>query len=212
MTTITSFSTNPFQENTFIVSNEQKDCWIVDPGCYDDNEWAQLKNYILENDLNPIRLINTHCHIDHVFGNHYVFDHFNLLPEFHEKEQVMLDACPMIAQNYGLTYKVSPKPQAFIKEGTVQTLGKDKFEVRFTPGHSPGSICFVNHEEQYVIAGDVLFYGSIGRTDLPMGDHPTLIKSIKEELLTLPDNFKVYCGHGPSTTIGHERSNNPFLF
>ena len=211
MTTITTFPFNPFQENTYVISNENKDCWIIDPGCSTSAENGQLKAFIEDNELKPIELINTHCHIDHVLGNKFVFDEYGLLPIMHKIELDVLKSCTMVSKMYGIPYTESPLPKAFIDEGQTLNLGSVQFELFFTPGHSPGSLCFYNKDEKYVIAGDVLFYGSIGRTDLPGGDYNTLINSIKTKLLTLPDDVVVYNGHGPKTTIGHERVNNPFL-
>ncbi len=211
MTAITTFTFNPFQENSYIISNDEKECWIIDPGCSNDAENERLLKHIKDNDLTPIALINTHCHIDHVLGNKFVYDQFNLLPIMHKIELEVLKSCTMVSKMYGVPYTEAPLRVEFIDEGQTLSLGSNDFELLFTPGHSPGSLCFYNAAEKYVIAGDVLFLGSIGRTDLPGGDYNTLINSIKSKLLTLPDDVVVYNGHGPKTTIGHERTNNPFL-
>jgi hydroxyacylglutathione hydrolase len=162
--------------------------------------------------LTPVRLINTHCHLDHVFGNHFVYGEWGLLPECHRNELPVLERFPAVCQMYGIPNAImSPMPVHFIEEGDVIELGEISLRVLFTPGHSPGSLCFYNENDDWVIAGDTLFYESIGRTDLPGGHHNTLIQSIESQLFTLPDATLVYPGHGPSTTVRHEREYNPFL-
>lgn len=202
---------NPFQENTYVLFDESKDCVIIDPGCYDDAERKELKAFIEGNNLKPVRLLNTHCHIDHVFGNKFVSESWNLGPEINEKDLPTLHALLDVAHLYQLNVEKSPEPVKFIDEGDVISFGNSKLEILFTPGHSRGSVCFYNREEKFVIGGDVLFYGSIGRTDLPGGDHQTLLNSIREKLFSLPDDFTVYPGHGPETKIGYEKRSNPFL-
>ena len=211
MISIKSFTFNPFQENTYIAFDESKECIIVDPGCYDESENIILKKFIDQNNLKPQALVNTHCHLDHVFGNNFVADTYNLSPMMHKADLPMLEYAPLAAQTYGVNLNKLPKVINFIKEGDIIKFGNSKFNIIFTPGHSPGHICLVNNEENIIISADVLFNLSIGRTDLPMGNHETLIKSIKDKLLILDDKMVVYPGHGPSTTIGFERQNNPFL-
>jgi glyoxylase-like metal-dependent hydrolase (beta-lactamase superfamily II) len=211
MTSITVFTCNPFSENGYIVSNEQKECWIIDPGCYTDKEKTALQSYIEKKELTPIRLLNTHCHLDHVFGNSFVANTYGLAPEFHKLEIPVLENAAIGARMFGVKPPEYVAPKSYIEEGDILKFGEHSFQVLFTPGHSPGSICFYNEAEQYVIAGDVLFQGSIGRTDLPGGDYDTLIHSIKSKLLSLPDAVTVYNGHGAYTTIGEERRKNPFL-
>lgn len=208
---ITTLTFNPFQENTYIIWDDSKDCWIIDPGCYSERENNILADHINSNKLKPVKLIHTHCHIDHIFGNKFVCDKYNLLPELHRGELPILQAGKMVSEMYGVKYNGSPMPEKFWEEGDGLLFNGKLLEIRFTPGHSPGSICFINHEQKWVIAGDVVFYGSIGRTDLPMGDYDTLIKSIHDKILTLPDDYTIYSGHGPETTVGRERKSNPFL-
>lgn len=210
-TDIAVFCFNPFQENTYVIAHSDKSCWIIDPGCYTLQEQKILANYIQQHNLNPVRLLNTHCHLDHIYGNKFVADEYGLELGIHEKEIPVLNAAAMGARLFGAKIPDKCEPSYFIKEGTEIALSDCSFEVLFTPGHSPGSICFYNKEEQYAVVGDVLFNGSIGRTDLPGGDYQTLIHSIKSKLLTLDDNTVIYNGHGPSTTIGSERRTNPFL-
>lgn len=203
---------NPFQENSYIIStNMSTECLIFDPGASNDNENKILLQYIKERNLIPTRLINTHCHIDHVLGNKLIAENFDLQLEAHRKEKVVLESCEMVSKMYGIPYDGSPPISTFLDEGDQIDFGGTVLEIFLTPGHSPGSLCFVDRESKVVIGGDVLFHGSIGRTDLPGGDFDTLIRSIREKLFTLSDDFTVYPGHGPKTTIGFERMNNPFL-
>ena len=211
MISIHSFTFNPIQENMYILSDETKECVIIDPGCYDDEERTTLSAFITENQLKPVRLLNTHCHLDHVFGNGFVSKKYDLKLEINKNDQKVLDAFQTSCDLYGMNCDPSPQPSVFLEEGDLINFGTSKLEIMFTPGHSPGSITFYNREQKFMIAGDVLFYGSIGRTDLPGGNHATLISSITEKLLPLGDDFKVYSGHGQPTTIGFERKNNPFL-
>ena len=212
MTLVASFTFNPFQENTYVLYDDTKECAIIDPGCYTEAEKTQLIDFIEENGLQPVKLINTHCHLDHIFGNRFIAEKYGLGLEIHKGELPVLQAAPQVSMMYGVPFpEVSPEPSNFIAEGEVVSFGNTKLEVLFTPGHSPASISFFCREDQFVIAGDVLFYQSIGRTDLPGGDFATLIASINEQLFPLGDEVTVYSGHGPSTSIGYERQNNPFL-
>jgi glyoxylase-like metal-dependent hydrolase (beta-lactamase superfamily II) len=175
------------------------------------NERDQLSAHISKNNLKPTRLINTHCHLDHIFGNAWVMETYGTGLEIHADELQVLQFAPQAASMFGMTLPPQPMPTGYLKEGKNLLLGDAEFEVLFTPGHSPGEICLLNRKEKFVIAADVLFRGSIGRTDLPGGNYNTLIESIKTQLLVLDDDFVVYTGHGPETTIGEERRNNPFL-
>ena len=209
--TIHSFTFNPFQENTYIISAENGECIIIDPGCFDAREQQQLKAYIASSNVKPVRLINTHCHIDHVLGNKFVAETYNLGLEMHKGELPVLEAQVHTASMYGIPYEISPMPVSFLEEGDTVELAGHTMEVLFTPGHSPASICLYCAAEGWVIGGDVLFYESIGRTDLPGGDHQTLLRSIREKLFVLPDETIVYPGHMQSTKIGYEKLFNPFL-
>ena len=210
MSGIIKLTFNPFQENTFIVHNSAKDCWIIDPGNSNMTENNALKNTIEEHGLTPVALLLTHAHLDHVMGNQFVFDTYGLKPEMHREGLPVLDYSAKAAAMYGIPFIDGPAPEKFI-EGNSMQLGALQFDVLFTPGHCPGEVSFYNKSEKYCIAGDVLFYGSIGRTDLPGGDYDTLINSIKSELMVLEDDVIIYSGHGPETTVGQERGNNPFL-
>ncbi|MFN8281955.1 MAG: MBL fold metallo-hydrolase [Chitinophagales bacterium] len=210
-TKIASFCFNPFQENTYVITHSNKDCWIIDPGCYTLQEQKVLISYIEKNELHPVRLINTHCHLDHIYGNKFIADEYKLELGIHEKELMVLNAAEMAARMYGAKIPDKLEPGYFISENDKLLLNDVVFDVLFTPGHSPGSICFLNAAERYCIVGDVLFEQSIGRTDLPGGDYHTLIKSIQTQLLVLDDKVEIYNGHGNPTTIGAERTSNPFL-
>lgn len=202
---------NPFMENTYIVYDDTREAVIIDPGCSTTEERKQLMDYIEVKCLKPKRLLNTHCHIDHVLGNKYVGTVFGLKPEYHKIEQQVLDSCEQVAAMYHIPYDPSPHAERYIETGEIIEFGNTKLEVRFTPGHSPGSVIFINHEHKVIFAGDVLFQGSIGRTDLPGGDFDTLEKSIRDQLYTLPDDYRVLPGHGGETTIGVEKKSNPFV-
>lgn len=212
MSKIAKFTFNPFQENTYIIYDKSNECIIIDPGCSNDRENAELSDFIGHNELKPVKLINTHCHIDHVLGNLFISEKYNLELGIHKEELQVLNAVPEYGKMLGLNPTTQKAPDYYIEKGEKIKFGNDTLlEVLYTPGHSPGEICLYNKEDNYVIAGDVLFFQSIGRTDLPGGDYNTLIESIKSELLTLPDSTIVYCGHGPDTIIGREKMSNPFL-
>jgi glyoxylase-like metal-dependent hydrolase (beta-lactamase superfamily II) len=202
---------NPFQENTYVISSPSRECIIIDPGCFDAGERAELEAFVKDNDLKPVRLINTHCHIDHILGNAFVARTWNLGLEIHSGEAPVLESGLMVSGMYGVPYEPSPKPASFLEEGDEVILDGHALKVLFTPGHSPASICLYSEADGWVIGGDVLFYESIGRTDLPGGDHKTLLDSIRGQLFTLPNETIVYPGHGPETKIGYEKMFNPFL-
>ena len=207
-----SFTFNQFYENTFIVSDSTNDCIIIDPGCYSNDEKNILKKYIEDNNLNPVKLINTHCHIDHILGNKFVARTWGLNLETHQNDIELLENSAEIARLYGfIDYEKSPSTTQFLNEGDIVEFGNSKLKILYTPGHAPGHISLYSKEEKFIISGDVLFKSSIGRTDLPGGDFNVLIESIKTKILCLDDDTVVYCGHGPATTVGYERVNNPFL-
>lgn len=205
------FTFSPVQENTYVLYNEQNKAIIIDPGCYFPAEQETLKNFITDTQLEPVRLLNTHCHLDHVFGNKWVSETWNLELHLHEGEQQMLQLAPLSGEKWGLPFQNYTGPLLFLEEGDTISLGNDALRVILAPGHSPASICFYCEEQAFLIGGDVLFRKSIGRTDLPGGNHETLLKSIREKLFVLPDEVVVYSGHGEPTTIGYEKRNNPFL-
>jgi len=212
MAVVAKLTFNPFQENTYIVSDDTGECIIFDPGCYTAAERTQLKTFIENQQLTPVRLINTHCHLDHIFGNAFVAKTYGLELEIHRGELPVLASVPQVCQMYGIQLpEPSPEAGKFIEEGDIIYFGNTELKTLFTPGHSPASISFYCEANQFVIAGDVLFYQSIGRTDLPGGDMATLLGSIKEQLFPLGDAVVVHPGHGPDTSIGYEKANNLFL-
>jgi hydroxyacylglutathione hydrolase len=211
MLKIKSFVFSPIQENTYLLYNEFNNCIIIDPGCYFDAEKEQLTQFIKQSGLLPKMLLNTHCHLDHVFGNKYIAHTYTLTPQIHPNEKVVLEFAPTSGLMYNLPFDSYTGDFIFLKEGDKIVLDKDELTVIEAPGHSPGHICFYCKDQNFLIGGDVLFNRSIGRTDLPGGNHGQLIKNIKEKLLVLPGETVVYSGHGPITTIGEEKRENPYL-
>jgi hydroxyacylglutathione hydrolase len=208
---ISSFTFNPFSENTYLLHDETGECVVIDPGCYERQEQTELTNFISEKQLKVVKLLNTHCHIDHVFGNKFVQDKYQVPFLIHEADLATLQAVPVYAPSYGFPGYNPATPTGFLKAGEKITFGNTELQILFTPGHAPGHVVFYNEADQICVGGDVLFQRSIGRTDLPGGDFNTLIQSIRTQLFTLPDAVTVYPGHGPSTTIGDEKKFNPFL-
>lgn len=211
MVKIKQFTFGPFQENTFVLHDESGECVIIDPGCYNNTEQQILKKFIEENKLKPLLLLNTHCHVDHVAGNAFVYDTWKLLPVIHREDLKILQSQEAVCATYGLDCDVSPLPEKYMDDGEIISFGNTQLKVLFTPGHAPGHVVFYNEPAKFVINGDVLFNGSIGRTDLPFGDFATLEHSIKTKMYSLPEETVVYCGHGPATTIGNEKYSNPFV-
>ncbi len=211
MINVDFFTFSPIQENTWLLWNENGDAIIIDPGCYFTAEQETLKNHITHKGLKPVQLLNTHCHLDHVFGNKWVAETYKLELFIHPLEEKMLALAPASGLMYGLGFDNYKGALHFLNEGDMVYSGNDVLKVISAPGHSPGSICFYCEAQHFIIGGDVLFYESIGRTDLPGGNHEQLLQNIREKLFVLPDETIVYPGHGPQTTIGHEKMYNPFL-
>lgn len=210
--TIKTFTFNPFQENTYLVWDETNEAVLIDAGMLFDNEKVLLKKFIEENNLTLKRVLNTHLHLDHQFGNKFMFDAFGIAPEAGEEDEFLLATANSQAEMFGLPYTETPQGlNGYISDNQTIKFGNSEFTAFHTPGHSPGSYCLYSEKAGVVFVGDVLFSGSIGRTDLPKGDYATLIHSIQEKLLPLPDSTVVYSGHGPATTIGEEKQSNPFL-
>ena len=208
---VKSFTFNPVQENTYLLYNEHKECIIIDPGCYYEHEKEELKSFINLNKLQPKFLLNTHCHLDHVFGNKFIAEEYKITLNSHPLEKKLLEMAPASGLMFNLPFDNYQGEVNYLEEGDKIFLGDDELEVIHAPGHSPGSICFYCKKQHFIIGGDVLFYNSIGRTDLPGGNHEHLISSIKEKLFKLPGDTKVYSGHGSTTTIGAEIKENPYL-
>jgi glyoxylase-like metal-dependent hydrolase (beta-lactamase superfamily II) len=211
MFTVKAFTFSPVQENTYLLYNEQGDTIVIDPGCYFEEEREVLHTFITQNQLRPVLLLNTHCHLDHVFGNKWIHETWNLLLHIHPNEKQVLDYAPASGLMWGLPFDNYTGEAVYLNEAERLQLGEDELELIYAPGHSPGHLCFYCKKQQFLIGGDVLFYESIGRTDLPGGDHATLISNIQNKLFCLPGETVVYSGHGPATTIGHEKKHNPFL-
>ena len=206
------FIFSPFQENTYVIWDETtKESCIVDPGCYSDQEEEEFKDFITSNKLKLKYLINTHCHIDHIFGNSFVKNEFNPIFLVPEDDVPLLDMAIAQGKQFGIKVKPSPVPDEFIKESETLNLGNIEMKFLFTPGHTPGEYSIYIPSENICITGDVLFKTSIGRTDLWGGDFEILLNSIKTKLLTLPDETIIYPGHGDSSTIGQEKTHNSFL-
>jgi hydroxyacylglutathione hydrolase len=211
MLTISQFTFNPMQENTYVISDDKGACIIIDPGCYYEEERKELTDFIDMNKMVPKCLLNTHCHLDHIFGNKFIAERYGLMLHIHKKEKPVLDHGPASGLKWGLPFENYAGELQYLEEGKDVVFGENILEVLFTPGHSPGSVSFYCKDEKFVMAGDVLFRLGIGRTDLPGGDQNTLLRSIRDQLFVLPDDVIVYSGHGPETTIGYEKKNNPFL-
>lgn len=210
MIQVKSFTFNPFMENTYVVYDETKECVVIDPGCYEAHEKNDLKAFIDNNDLKVVKLLNTHCHIDHVLGNEFVKNEYKVDLYVHKQDEQTLRAVTAYAPSYGFAGYQESSVDQYLEEDKPVTFGNATLEVLFVPGHAPGHVAFVDHETKTIIGGDVLFQGSIGRTDLPGGDFDTLIKSIHNKFFPLGDDYIVYCGHGPETTIKSEKTSNPF--
>jgi len=208
---IKQFVFNGFAENTYILFDESKKAIIVDPGCYGKEEEAQLQLFVDENDLEVIKLLNTHCHIDHVLGNYFVKQTYNVPLVMHEIEVPYLESVASYAGNYGFAQYSPTQADRFIKEGDKINFGDQELDILFTPGHSAGHVVFYHEQSKSLIGGDVLFRQSIGRTDLPGGNHQQLLDNIRDKLWPLPEDVTVFPGHGPQTTIGFEKKHNPFF-
>lgn len=210
MLQLESFTFGPFQENTYVLYDDSEEGIIVDPGCYQDVENQQLVRFINDKQITVKKIANTHCHIDHVLGNEFTKIKFKAPLVVPEGEIEVLKSVKSYAPVYGFPLYQEAEVDEFLEAPGSLSFGNTIFEVIFVPGHSPGHVAFYHKESKICIGGDVLFYGSIGRTDLPGGDHQTLIDSIHTKMFALPDDVTVYSGHGPPTTIGHEKQSNPF--
>jgi glyoxylase-like metal-dependent hydrolase (beta-lactamase superfamily II) len=207
---VKAFVFNPFQENTFVLYDDTSECVVIDPGCSDEHERKTLASFITQQRLKVKLLLNTHCHIDHVLGNAFVKETYKVNLLIHREEKAVLKAAEVYAPGYGFPMYHDVAADGYLEEGDYVKFGNQSLTVLFVPGHSPGHVAFYDERNRLVIGGDVLFYNSVGRTDLPGGNHELLINSIHTKLFTLPDYVKVYCGHGPETTIGFEKKTNPF--
>lgn len=210
---IYQFTYNPFQENSYVLADEDNNCVIIDPGCYEAEEEKQFLHFFEENNLKPLALLNTHAHLDHIMGNQIVKENFDIPLYLHKEDLFLIEGGEKSANLYGLhKFKNSPLPDIFLNDGDQLKFGQITLDVIFTPGHAPGHVVFYNKENEVVINGDVLFQGSYGRVDLPGGDFNTLKNSINEKMFKLPDNTKVLTGHGSPTFIGKEKETNPINY
>lgn len=211
MIKVKKFIFNPFQVNTYLLFDETNECVIVDAACSNGDEELAISHFIEKNELNPVMLLSTHTHIDHILGNAFFSNNYRLKLSAHADSAFYLEHAKDYAAAYGLPLTHVEQVGVFLKDGEILHFGNSVLSVLHTPGHALGSVCFYAPAENFVISGDVLFYQSIGRTDLPGGDYPTLKKSIWSKLFTLPDAVMVLPGHGPETTIGTEKISNPFV-
>ena len=212
MVQVKSFTFNFFNENTFVLwDDETKESAIIDPGVYSSDEQKTLTDFITNQKLNIKFLINTHCHIDHILGCKFVKKKFNPVYYAPEKDILLLENSVMQAQMFDINFEEPPSPDKLINDETELFLGDSKIVFLFTPGHTPGEYCLYLEKEKICITGDVLFKEGIGRTDLWGGNYDALINSIENKLFSLPDDVKIYPGHGDESTIGYEKQYNPFL-
>jgi glyoxylase-like metal-dependent hydrolase (beta-lactamase superfamily II) len=210
---IKQIQNNPFQENTYIVWDEATlEAAIIDCGALFPQEEERIEEFINDNKLKVKYILNTHLHLDHCFGNAWAAERYEVLPMAHEDDETLLARMGEQARMFGLPFEVkTEKLGRYLKDGDVLMLGNNEIKVIHTPGHSRGGLCFYISSTGWLISGDSLFEGSIGRTDLEGGSYATLIKSITEHLMILPEETVVYPGHGAYTTIGEEKKCNPFL-
>lgn len=211
MINLKQFAFNPLQVNTYLLYNENGKCIIVDPSCIYAEEKQKLQDFIDQHKLSPQMLINTHSHIDHVAGNQFVYETWGLKPHIHQAGKNILESAPEQAMLMGFPPVKVEMPEQYLTDGQRIQLDDDEIEILYTPGHADGSICLIMHKEKFLLSGDVLFAGSVGRADLPTGNMELLVKSIQEKLLPLPGEYVVYPGHGPATSIEDEINFNPFL-
>lgn len=208
---IQSFAFNPFSENTYVVFNDNKNAFIIDPGNFTTEETQTLQKFIADKELKVQNILLTHAHIDHVLGLQTVYDHYKVPVLMHQLEQEILDRNPMDANRFGFFFKPFVGEIQYLKEDKILKLDDDQFKILHVPGHSPGHIAFYNEAQKFMISGDVLFEGSIGRTDLYKGNSEQLITSITSKIFPLPEETRVFNGHGNPTTVGFEKNHNPYF-
>jgi hydroxyacylglutathione hydrolase len=211
MLNIKKFKFNPIDVNAFILWDETLECVLIDPSCYYPEEQDELKRFIESNKLKPVRLLNTHGHFDHLMGNRFVEKNWQLQCEIHADDNYLVQHAGNTALKFGIDMPSPPPAGRFLEDGELINFGTSALKVIHVPGHSAGGVAFYSKADKLLITGDILFYRSIGRTDLPMGNHDLLISGIKDKLMVLDENVIVYCGHGSETTIGDEKRYNPYL-
>ena len=210
MIQIQKFTFNPFSENTYLVYDESGEAVVIDPGCYEKAEKDTLAQFVESKQIKIKYLLNTHCHIDHVLGNDFIKEKYNVPLLIHKNDEPVLRSVKSYAPSYGFNLYHEALPDGYLAEGDTVSFGNIIFNILFLPGHAPGHIGFYHKESNSLLSGDVLFEQSIGRTDLPGGDFNTLINSIHQKIFTLPDKVVVYPGHGDTTTVGEEKTSNPY--
>lgn len=208
---IAQFTFNAFSENTYIVSDENGVSIIIDPGMTDEEEDTILFDYIKDENLSPQLILNTHCHLDHILGNSAVANRYGIEMHCHALEIPVIERASATSLMFGISYRPSVMPSHTISAGERISIGDITFDTLFVPGHAPGHLAFVCHEERVIFSGDVLFKGSVGRVDLPGCNATDLVQSIQTTMYRLPDDYVVYSGHGPHTTIGEEKTGNIFV-
>lgn len=211
MIQIKKFTFNPIQENTYVLYDETGECIIVDAGCFFDYEQQELDQFIQEKQLKPVKLVNTHCHFDHILGINYCRSKYNIPFYAHQEDAFLVDAITEHGDRFGVPVEPVDPADHFLTEGQPVVFGNSSLEVIHVPGHAPGHVVLHQPDQQFMLVGDVLFYGSIGRTDLPKGNFEQLVGNIKNKLFIFPNETVVYSGHGPETSIGFEKKSNPFL-
>jgi hydroxyacylglutathione hydrolase len=211
MITIKKFTVNPFQENTYLLSDESCEAVFVDAGFHFSYERKEVVGYLKRNELKPVMLVNTHCHFDHVMGVDFIRQNFGIPFLCHEEDAFWLDLVSDQSQSFGISMKNVAMADGFISEQDVIQFGHSSLRIIHVPGHSPGHVTFYSDQDLILFAGDSLFLRSIGRSDLPGGNFKQLIHHIQSKLFVLPPETKVWCGHGEETTIGYEIANNPFF-
>jgi len=208
---IQAFVFNFASENTYVLFNENKNAWLIDPGNMNEQETQAISNFITKNNLNIQKIVLTHAHIDHVLGLQWAYDTFKVPVTMHQDDKEVLDMFQISGMRFGFTLDHIKVDLNYIKEGDELDFDGEKFKIYHVPGHSPGSVVYHNETQKFMISGDVLFEGSIGRTDLYKGNYDQLIEGIKTKLFFLDEETQVFSGHGNPTTIGFEKQYNPFL-
>ena len=205
------FYFNELRVCTYLLWDDTCECVIVDCGCGNENECKRLQQFMAGHNLTPVLLLNTHGHFDHTMGNAYFSKTYNIKTHIHAADERWLVQSAEIAMNYGYKVENPPPPAGYLEEGQVIRFGQSSLQVLHTPGHSKGSVCFYAPDDGFVLTGDLLFQGCIGRTDLPGGDEKEIIESLFKKIIPLPENTVVHPGHGPATTVREEKLQNPYL-
>jgi hydroxyacylglutathione hydrolase len=211
MIKIQHFVFNPFQVNSFVLYDETNECVIIDAACYTEPEKRELAAFIDNHNLKPVHLLCTHGHLDHIFGNFYIHSKYKLQPQVHLADNHFLEILESYSANFGLKAEPSPAALHFIEDGEIIRFGNSELKAIHVPGHSPGGLAFHCEVQKLLFPGDIFFRESIGRSDLPGGNHNQLITGIKQKLLCLDESTRVFPGHNDETTIGYEKTENLFL-